>query len=85
MVPVLGAIIGWELLLLSPFIVGVVIVVVLTRRSGRSGRTGTPPAAGWHPDPTRRHQLRYWDGASWSDQVADQGQQATDPIDLAQG
>ncbi|MBJ7363224.1 MAG: DUF2510 domain-containing protein, partial [Ilumatobacteraceae bacterium] len=23
------------------------------------------PAA-WHPDPTGRHQLRYWDGQDWT-------------------
>jgi hypothetical protein len=36
--------------------------------------------AGWHPDPSGQHQLRYWDGATWTDHVSDDGQQATDPI-----
>lgn len=35
-------------------------------------------AAGWWPDPTGRHESRYWEGASWSDSVADGGVQATD-------
>jgi hypothetical protein len=47
--------------------------------------TSLPPpastAAAWQIDPTHRHQLRYWDGARWTDYVADNGQQATDPID----
>jgi uncharacterized protein YxjI len=35
------------------------------------------PAA-WHPDPTGRHQLRYWDGQDWSEHVSDHGVQAID-------
>ena len=35
------------------------------------------PAA-WHPDPTGRHQLRYWDGQDWTEHVSDQGVQAID-------
>lgn len=34
----------------------------------------------WHPDPTGRHELRYWDGSVWTDHVADQGVQAMDPL-----
>lgn len=37
-------------------------------------------AAGWHPDPTGRHQYRWWDGTAWSDGVADGGQVGTDPL-----
>lgn len=37
-----------------------------------------PP--GWHPDPHRRHQLRYWDGSSWTPHVSDGGVTAVDPI-----
>jgi uncharacterized membrane protein YhaH (DUF805 family) len=39
-----------------------------------------PTGEGWHPDPTRRHQHRYYDGASWTDHVANNGQAAQDPI-----
>jgi uncharacterized protein YxjI len=39
----------------------------------------TNPAA-WHPDPTRRHELRYWDGNAWTAHVSDRGQQGTDPV-----
>lgn len=34
---------------------------------------------GWHPDPTRRFEYRYWDGAAWSDRVSRGGQVFTDP------
>jgi uncharacterized RDD family membrane protein YckC len=37
-----------------------------------------PP--GWWPDPTGRHQARYWDGARWSEHVANDGIGATDPV-----
>lgn len=36
----------------------------------------------WQEDPTRRHHLRYWDGAAWTDQVSDaEGNVSTDPVD----
>lgn len=38
------------------------------------------PAA-WYPDPTGRHQQRYWDGQCWTPDVADQGVQSTDRAD----
>jgi hypothetical protein len=31
---------------------------------------GTPPA-GWYTDPSGQHRARYWDGASWTEQVRD--------------
>ena len=31
----------------------------------------TAPDPGWHPDPSGRHEYRYWAGASWTDAVAD--------------
>jgi hypothetical protein len=34
--------------------------------------------AAWRPDPTRRHQHRYWDGERWTDDVADAGRQSVD-------
>ena len=41
------------------------------------------PAGGWHPDPTGRHQQRWWDGSAWTDQVADNGAVSTDPAGAA--
>lgn len=43
--------------------------------------TVSPPD--WHPDPYGRHQLRYWNGDSWTDHVADGGQTSTDPVSAA--
>lgn len=37
----------------------------------------SPP--GWRPDPFRRHQLRYWSGADWTEHVTDAGRPSTDP------
>lgn len=34
--------------------------------------------ADWYPDPAGRHELRYFDGSAWTDQVSDAGQQSTD-------
>ncbi len=42
--------------------------------------TSDPPAAAWREDPGGAHELRYWDGSTWTDHVADQGRQATDPL-----
>ncbi len=39
----------------------------------------TPPP-GWHPDPTGRHDHRWWDGSTWTDHVSDAGTPGTDPL-----
>lgn len=36
--------------------------------------------ANWYPDPMGRHQLRYWDGANWTDHVSNNGVQSADPL-----
>jgi hypothetical protein len=36
------------------------------------------PAA-WHPDPSGRHQLRYFDGTAWTQHVSNQGLVSSDP------
>ena len=38
------------------------------------------PAPDWYPDPYRRHQLRYWDGARWTPHVSTNGVSAQDPV-----
>ncbi len=35
--------------------------------------------AGWYADPAGRFELRYWDGATWTEHVSRSGQQFTDP------
>jgi uncharacterized protein YxjI len=37
--------------------------------------------ADWHPDPPQRHELRYWDGAAWTDHISDQGVTGNEPVD----
>jgi uncharacterized protein YxjI len=37
--------------------------------------------ANWLADPTKRHQYRYWNGSAWTEHVADNGVQSTDPTD----
>lgn len=37
------------------------------------------PAA-WHPDPTKRFESRYWDGAKWTDHVSGPEGRQTDPL-----
>ena len=41
--------------------------------------TPTMTPAGWYPDPSGRHDFRYWDGKGWSSQISDGGLGGTDP------
>lgn len=36
--------------------------------------------ADWRPDPSGRHDYRYWDGQQWTEHVADSGQASIDPL-----
>ena len=57
---------------------------------GASGSKPPPPPpppggsravpASWRADPSQRHELRYWDGSSWTDHVSDAGVTGTDPF-----
>ena len=58
----------------------------LERRLGGTPAEAAAPSqtpAGWFPDPTGRHEHRYWSGSSWTENVSDAGQAATDPPDIA--
>src|SRR5690606_24341019 len=35
---------------------------------------------GWHPDPTGRFDIRYWDGTLWTEHVGRAGVQTVDPL-----
>ena len=68
---------------------GAAMVVSLSRRQETAlsvlGAGGNPWAGrvsppAWHPDPTGRFDLRYWDGALWTEHVTRGGEQATDPV-----
>ena len=50
-------------------------------RLTNEGTVALPAAgAGWNPDPSRRHELRYWDGSSWTSHVSDHGAASSDPM-----
>jgi len=36
--------------------------------------------ASWLADPTGVHELRYWNGSSWTEHVSDQGTTRQDPL-----
>jgi uncharacterized protein YxjI len=36
------------------------------------------PAPNWYPDPSGKHELRYWDGATWTDRVMSHGKESID-------
>lgn len=38
-----------------------------------------PVPAGWHGDPYRAHELRYWDGSRWTEHVSNGGVVSADP------
>ena len=53
--------------------------------SGGVARATAPPPppppstpAAWAPDPFGRHELRWWDGSQWTDQVSDGGVQSVE-------
>ncbi len=43
--------------------------------------TTTLVPAQWYPDPSGRHELRYWEGSRWTGNVSDQGVTSIDPTD----
>ena len=43
-----------------------------------SEASSTAAPASWYPDPSKRFELRYWDGSEWTEHVARGGQQFTD-------
>jgi len=54
--------------------------VVMAEPGGRfMMTTPTMTPAGWYPDPSQRHDYRYWDGTGWSSQVSDGGLTTADP------
>jgi hypothetical protein len=71
----------------------VIVVLVLRSAKQRSSNQGpfaataptlgpagqSSPAGQWAADPFGRHQLRYYDGAAWTQHVLDDGRPSTDP------
>lgn len=46
----------------------------------KTAERGVIAAAGWLPDPTGRHELRYWDSVRWTEQVSNGGIVSTDAV-----
>ena len=63
------------------------LVAELTALSRAARLRQAPPAApdpagppsGWYPDPSGRHERRYWHEGQWTDHVADGGRRSADP------
>ncbi len=47
---------------------------------GGASAAPTPTPAGWYGDPSGRHQYRYWNGTSWTEQVMSNNTQSVDPL-----
>lgn len=50
------------------------------RLSDRPGPVLAPAGGAWHPDPSGRHPLRWWDGTQWTDAVSDGTSTGSDPL-----
>jgi hypothetical protein len=73
-------------------VAGVVLAIVVAARRIPVRRSSPTPAArvsgwsqgaaaaGWFPDPSRRHEFRYWDGLKWTEHVVNRGAQSVDPV-----
>lgn len=42
--------------------------------------SGAGPRSGWFPDPSGRHEERWWDDPQWTDDVRDGGERSVDPL-----
>jgi hypothetical protein len=83
---------GWLIGIIAAWIIGlgwlVGLIYLVAIAPGRASRPGaqipqyaaTAPAPGWHPDPSGRHEHRYWNGATWTDAVSDQGVTSSEPL-----
>jgi uncharacterized membrane protein YdbT with pleckstrin-like domain len=47
------------------------------RMAGPTSGSDNAPS-GWYPDPSGRHQHRYWHDGRWTEQVADAGRRSAD-------
>jgi hypothetical protein len=52
--------------------------VVTENSLATTAATRAAAPAAWYPDPSKRFELRYWDGSEWTEHVARGGQQFTD-------
>jgi Protein of unknown function (DUF2510) len=73
------------------FLGGTALAVIVAIRRNRArrryasstmpgGRVSDAGSEGWFADPSKRHELRYWDGHRWTEHVSDRGTQAIDTL-----
>jgi hypothetical protein len=65
--------------------VGVVMILLMKPDEDTASAGGRPlappsPLSRWEADPTRRHELRFWDGTAWTSHVSDRGVSGFDPL-----
>jgi len=65
------------LIILGPTLTIALVVWLVAK--GRSASTTHTPAT-WAADPSGRHELRYWNGSTWTVHVSDGGAQSEDPL-----
>ena len=73
--------IGWEMCGFAsadPMIGLNSYTAVVKRAAAQYPEPGDVDEAAWHPDPSGRHERRYWDGLRWTQHVVDGEQQTTD-------
>jgi hypothetical protein len=86
--------VGGQVLMVVAATLGALVVVGLTRRQEAAATAlgpalpgavprgfGRPSPPAWHPDPTGRFDLRWWDGRLWTEHVTRDGRPEVDPID----
>ena len=49
-----------------------------TPTASNTSATSPNVPANWYPDPSKRYELRYWNGSAWTAHVATGGVQSTD-------
>jgi hypothetical protein len=58
-------------------VAGLILIVTGIVQLRRSKTAANP---GWLPDPTGRHERRWWDGTTWTADVSDAGVSGNDPL-----
>ncbi len=48
--------------------------------AGAAAASAAAPPSGWYPDPSGRHEQRYWHDGRWTEQVGDGGRRSVDAL-----
>jgi hypothetical protein len=70
----------WLVFLKGSFTVGNPRAASASDSAATVAQPASTMPAGWFPDPHRRHELRYWNGTAWTDDVSDGGAAAKDAM-----